>query len=149
MVHMCHKQHGARPVHTNSLAFCLDVVSMYTNMKLERCADASAKLWERWKSKYAPTHPFTALHIYNIILFILSHGYFTFGGDVFKQIYGTGMGNQMAVVIANAFMGAFFADFFKHNHEWRERFPFFKRFLDDIFGFATCSNQNSKSSSPL
>ena len=131
---------GSRPVHANSLAFVLDVISMYTNMKPQRCAKAAARLWQRWKNVNSPNHPFSEEHIYNMVLFVLAHSYFTFGADTFMQIFGTGMGNQMAVVIANAFMGGFFEAFFWHNPAWKDRFPFFKRFLDDIFGFANMSS---------
>ena len=53
--------------------------------------------------------------------------------DSFKG--GTAMGQRHSVVLANVFMSHFFRKFFAANQEWKRRLPFFKRFLDDIFGF--------------
>ena len=96
---------GNGPINGDSIAFSLDVDSMYTNIDWHLGARATAKLWQKWKSRCAPEHPFTEEHVYNMVLFVLTHAYFSFGEELSKQIFGTAVGNSKAVVFANAFMG--------------------------------------------
>ena len=127
---------NCHPVSDRSLAFSLDVVAMYTNINWEKGARAAGRLWERWRSSNQPDHPFKGEHIFNTMMFILSHAYFTFGTKASQQIFGTIIGNSSAVVFANAYMGEFFNEFCLGNQEYVTEIPFRKRFLDHIFGFA-------------
>ena len=45
------------------------------------------------------------------------------------------MGQRHSVILANVFMSFFFAEFFRAFPHWAANLPFFRRFLDDIFGF--------------
>ena len=113
----------------------LDVAAMYPNIPWARGAACTADLWDRLRSARFPTHPVSRTVLGNIVLFVLSHSVFLFGDSVFRQLQGTAMGSNLAVVFANAFMSALCTAFFTAHPEWLPCLPHFKRYLDDCFGF--------------
>ena len=122
------------PVTAESNAFCLDVVSLYTNIPWERGVETLARLWNKLKNCRFPDHPVEDHHVRNAALFILTHAFFLFGEHMFRQIFGTAMGANYAPVFATGFMGEFNTEFFRDTAGWLELIPFWRRMLDDIVG---------------
>jgi len=108
---------------------------MFVNLPGGDCAMVCKQMWERIKPRFCPDHPVSGTFISELILFILSHTWFTFGDKAYSVCGGTAMGQRHSVVLANIFMSHFFAEFFEQHPHWKAHLPFFKRFLDDIFGF--------------
>ena len=129
-------QSSSSPAVTAScFVLSLDVISMYPSIPREHGAKAAANLWGRIRDRFEPAHPILPCHVEAIVLFILSHAIFMFNGHLYRQIKGTAMGSAMAVVFANALMGAFFQAFFVTYPQWIGYLSLFRRFLDDVFGF--------------
>lgn len=112
---------------TNTMfLFSLDIVSLYPSIPIPSAIEAirfflnKSKLPQTLKASIL-----AALHI------VLGNTFCVFLGDIYEQIRGLAMGNSVAVVVANIFLGYFELPFLTR---YKQYLHFFFRYIDDATG---------------
>ena len=111
----------------NALPFTADAYSMYTNIKTEP-ALASIGDYIRYKTNMGETKKEALIEAMNIVF---RNNLFKFGDTYWRQKSGTAMGTPPAPPYATIFYAIHENEMLK---KWSERVPFYKRFIDDVFG---------------
>ncbi|XP_072020439.1 uncharacterized protein [Amphiura filiformis] len=107
-----------------------DVVSLFTNTPIEKCLDIIKERLENDKTLKDRTKLNTE-DIIELLQFILTTTYFSFRGQIFRQIFGAAMGSPVSAIVANLFM------------EWLEKEAimtapldckpkYWRRYVDDV-----------------
>ena len=106
----------------------LDVVGLYTNIPHNDMEEALRYFLLQHDGEGLPPLE----DVIKVVNFVLSNNFFSFEGQLYKQIHGTAMGTPMAPAIANLFMGLLEKRLLDNSpvpisyEEW-------KRFIDDVF----------------
>ncbi|XP_072048921.1 uncharacterized protein [Amphiura filiformis] len=107
-----------------------DVVCLFTNTPIEKCLDIIKERLENDKTLKDRTKLNTE-DIIELLQFILTTTYFSFRGQIFRQIFGAAMGSPVSAIVANLFM------------EWLEKEAimtapldckpkYWRRYVDDV-----------------
>ncbi|XP_044757504.1 uncharacterized protein LOC123315739 [Coccinella septempunctata] len=103
----------------------LDVVSLYTNVPLDLAITIIEKKW----GKIEPHTTLSVEEFLQLFTFCIENSYFMFNDAFFRQIFGLGMGNNLAPVTSDIVMVEV------QNlaiDKLSFGIPFFKRYVDDI-----------------
>ncbi|XP_072051531.1 uncharacterized protein [Amphiura filiformis] len=107
-----------------------DVVSLFTNTPIEKCLDIIKERLKNDKTLKDRTKLNTE-DIIELLQFILTTTYFSFRGQIFRQIFGAAIGSPVSAIVANLFM------------EWLEKEAimtapldckpkYWRRYVDDV-----------------
>lgn len=111
---------------------------MFTNIPTEK---AIRKI-DRFLSSNHRQFPNTRIHaLIRAIGLVMRNNIFKFGDTYWKQNTGTAMGTPPASNYANTYVGIQELEFLP---TWREHLPLYKRFLDDMVGIWTGTNEQYK-----
>ena len=119
----------------DTILVTLDVESLYTNIPLDLGIEFIVEHYSEtltcWKNFDIDIKPIPPYLLKKILEFTLKNCYFTFNGELYKQIQGLTMGGSSSVQAANTVMYKFFEKFHKMhpNYIWNH-----DRFIDDLFG---------------
>ncbi|XP_072039336.1 uncharacterized protein [Amphiura filiformis] len=80
-----------------------DVVSLFTNTPIDKSLDIIKSRLESDKSLKDRTK-LSADDIIQLLRFVLTTTYFSFRGQIYRQIFGAAMGSPVSAIVANLFM---------------------------------------------
>ena len=106
-----------------------DVTSLYTNIKLGEAYCVLYAFLYRYKDFYNTEA--RAAMLVNFIKVVMENNYFTYRGNIFKQICGTAMGCNVAPVFANLFVAAY--EWWNIFNKEVEKPKIYLRYIDDVF----------------
>lgn len=118
--------------------FTMDVKSLYTVIPHSEGLKALRHFFDKRAYKYPPTD--TLIRLAELVL---TTNTFKFQDKCYTQVAGVAMGTKMGPSYACLFMGYLEEMFFKSYHGPKP--DLFKRFIDDIIGAASISNQQLQS----
>lgn len=110
----------------NYLLISLDVVSLFTNIKIDLALDLIDNKFELIR----PHTDIPKLNFIEILSFCLKSGYFSFNNKFYKQIDGIAMGSPLSPIIANIVMEALLDDI---SRSVSFNILFLKLYVDDLF----------------
>jgi hypothetical protein len=118
------------PIPPDAIFLTIDVTNLYPS--ITHTAGLAAL---RRALNWAGCPSAKAAFILDLMHWVLTNNYFSFGDLCFHQLQGTAMGTPAAVDYANIFLAVLEYDVFQLcSHHPHFRLPFvFKRFIDDIF----------------
>ncbi|XP_068135476.1 uncharacterized protein [Hyperolius riggenbachi] len=118
------------PIPEGAILATMDVESLYTNIPHE---DGIAACQHFLQLNDLPTEPTLQL-----IRYVLTHNYFSFGNDMYLQTMGSAMGSRMSPQYANLFMARLEENFLStcEIKPWA-----YFRFIDDILLIWTASQE--------
>jgi hypothetical protein len=102
-----------------------DVVAFYTNINAQECGKIVAGAWER----YLSDSKISKTTISRMIRFVMENNFFSFQGEMWKQLDGLAMGTSCAPILANIY-----AAFFERKHRLLDEpgVLLYNRYIDDI-----------------
>ena len=109
----------------DALLVTFDVEALYTNIQPEKGIEALQKVYDR-----SGIHIPQFEQIKALLEISLKNNDFSFGGEYFRQCFGTSMGKIYAPTYANIFMANWEHEIMQKA---KEKPKFYKRFLDDGF----------------
>ncbi len=108
----------------NEIMVSYDVESLYPSIPV----DESVVLVRRWLKSCKVPEPYINMY-FDLTELCMNQNYFLFRNKIYKQRYGTAMGNSLSSFIAEIFMANF-----ETNASNDKRFPrVWIRYMDDIF----------------
>lgn len=102
-----------------------DVVSLYSNIPIDLLVEAVKDKWE----KIAPHTLIPRDDFLVLIVFIFNNNYFTYGEEIYSQIFGCPMGSSLSPVTARIVMDFVLDSILSKIHF---EIPFIKKYVDDI-----------------
>lgn len=118
---------------------CADIDSLYPNIPILEGLIYFKESLEHYKSNFPQEFQFLNVEfICDLMNWILTHNYFTFGPLYFHQLNGTAMGTPAAVVFACLFIDSLER---KIRQKIDFEIPLMKRYIDDIFGIFTTKEE--------
>ncbi|XP_057302826.1 uncharacterized protein LOC130636989 [Hydractinia symbiolongicarpus] len=107
----------------------LDVDSLFTNIPLQETIDICT---DSLFSETDPVSNFCKSDFRKLLSLATENSYFTFDGQLFKQVDGVAMGSPLGPSLANAFLS-------HHEKTWLDNCPssfkpvYYRRYVDDVF----------------
>ncbi|XP_057302827.1 uncharacterized protein LOC130636990 [Hydractinia symbiolongicarpus] len=107
----------------------LDVDSLFTNIPLQETIDICT---DSLFSETDPVGNFCKSDFRKLLSLATENSYFTFDGQLFKQVDGVAMGSPLGPSLANAFLS-------HHEKTWLDNCPsslkpvYYRRYVDDVF----------------
>lgn len=115
------------PIPENSILCSFDVTNLYTNVPVDEAIELVRINLIKYKKVPTPQ----IIEAIEGLQLILSHNYFGFNGQIYKQHTGLAMGCSLAGTLANIFLDNLETNIFKNNPEIAKKIVYYKRYVDD------------------
>lgn len=109
----------------NNKLISFDVVSLYTNLESSLILKCIKRRW----AKIRDTSPIPLKELLEAVSLCLNSTYFSFKGQVYKQVFGSPMGSPVSATLANLTMEYVVSDLMRKSPY---KPVFLKRYVDDI-----------------
>lgn len=114
-----------RPIPSDALIVTGDIVSLYTNMDIQRSLDVVMEIFREFPDFHRSDGA-----IVELLEIVLKNNEFSFAGKLYRQVFGTAMGKRFSPSLANIYLLEF--DRFVRTG-FRIRPLFYFRYIDDTF----------------